>query len=140
MDEVANAKICVVGLGYVGLPLAVEFGKKIETVGYDLDSQRIRQLKISFDKTHEVSAEELKEAVKLTFSTKVNDLKSCNIYIVTVPTPTDTTNAPDFSHLIEATEFVGTLLSKGNTVIFESTVILEPLKKYAFQYSENTST
>ena len=81
MDEVANAKICVVGLRLCRFATCSRIWEKIETVGYDLDSQRIRQLKISFDKTHEVSAEELKEAVKLTFSTKVNDL---NLVIFTL--------------------------------------------------------
>jgi len=116
-----NPNICVVGLGYVGTPLAVEFGKKYRTIGFDNNTERIEQLKINIDKTLEVDKEVLNES-KITFTTEYKDIIDCNIYIVTVPTPVDKYNKPDMRPLASATKTVGKVLKEGNIVIFESTV------------------
>ena len=115
-------KIGVIGLGYVGLPLAVEFGKKMEVVGFDINESRIFELQLGKDSTLEVSGDELKEAVKLTFTSDPEDVRECNIYIVTVPTPIDEHKRPDLKPLQKASETVGKLLSGGDIVIYESTV------------------
>lgn len=117
-----NLKIAVIGLGYVGLPLAIEFGKKFRVVGFDVSIERINQLKRQHDFTYEVSAEDLKKSVNVNFTHQFEDLNSCDIYIVTVPTPVDKFKNPDLSPLISACEIVGTVLSENNLVIFESTV------------------
>ncbi len=115
-------RIAVIGLGYVGLPLAVEFGKMRTVVGFDIQDDRISQLVNGHDRTLEVSREELLAATGLSFSTDVEDISSCNIYIVTVPTPIDQYNRPDLSPLIKASKTVGGVLKSGDTVIYESTV------------------
>ncbi|CAH9052823.1 UDP-N-acetyl-D-glucosamine 6-dehydrogenase [Pseudoalteromonas holothuriae] len=115
-------KLSVIGLGYVGLPLAVEFGKLYDVVGFDINSNRVAQLKSGFDNTLEVNQEQLGKASKLKFSCDEGDLSGSNIYIVTVPTPIDDTHAPDLTPLRKASELVGRHISKGDTVIFESTV------------------
>ncbi len=115
-------KIGVIGLGYVGLPLAVEFGKSIDTTGFDINEGRIKELENGYDRTLEVEDEDLKGAKKLTYTSKLNDLKACNYYIVTVPTPIDKNKRPDLTPLIKASETVGKVLSKGDIVIYESTV------------------
>lgn len=115
-------KIGIVGLGYVGLPLAVEFGKKYDTVGYDLNSERIAQLERGFDQTKEVDQEQLTQSNFLRFSADSNDLADCNIYIITVPTPIDHFNKPDLSYLLSASKAVGKLLKPGDIVVYESTV------------------
>jgi len=115
-------RIGVIGLGYVGLPLAVEFGKTIDTIGFDISESRIKELKAGHDRTLEVEGGDLKKAVKLTYTSNVKDLKSCNYYIVTVPTPIDKNKRPDLTPLIRASETVGRVLSKGDIVIYESTV------------------
>jgi UDP-N-acetyl-D-galactosamine dehydrogenase len=115
-------RIAVIGLGYVGLPLAVEFGKKYVTVGFDINAKRILELKAFTDKTLEVSSNELQAAATLTYTTNPEDLRPCNIYIVTVPTPIDNYNRPDISLLLKASATVGSVISKGDIVIFESTV------------------
>jgi UDP-N-acetyl-D-glucosamine/UDP-N-acetyl-D-galactosamine dehydrogenase len=117
-----NIEICVIGLGYVGLPLAVEFGKKRKVIGYDLNDQRISELMMGEDKTLEVSLEQLKTANHLTFTTNVDDIKNCEIYIITVPTPINNNNEPDLLPLKKATETVGRLLKENDIVIYESTV------------------
>jgi len=117
-----NAKIGIIGLGYVGLPLAVEFGKKFPTVGFDINQERVDELSSGKDHTLECSAEELKEAGKLVYSTDLSDLESCNVYIVTVPTPVDGSNRPDLTPLIKASETIGKVISKGDVVVYESTV------------------
>jgi len=114
--------IAVIGLGYVGLPLAVALANHYSVVGYDINSERINQLKDHQDLTQEVSSGELKQAKQLTFSESVSDLKATNHYIITVPTPVDNNNTPDLSPLISASELVGSLLNHGDTVIYESTV------------------
>jgi UDP-N-acetyl-D-galactosamine dehydrogenase len=115
-------RIAVIGLGYVGLPLAVEFGKMRAVVGFDIQGDRISQLANGHDRTLEVSREELLAATGLTFSKDVEDISSCNLYIVTVPTPIDQYNRPDLTSLIRASETVGGVLKPGDTVIYESTV------------------
>lgn len=115
-------KIGIIGLGYVGLPLAVEFGKKFETVGYDINTKRISELKGGRDNTLEVEDSELKEVKHLAFTDDLNDLADCNIYIVTVPTPIDFYKQPDLTPLKKASEAIGTVLSKDDIVIYESTV------------------
>lgn len=115
-------KIGVIGLGYVGLPLAVEFGKIVSVVGFDINEARINELKTGFDKTLEVDREELMGAVNLSFSSDPKDLKGVNFFIVTVPTPVDQYKKPDLTPLIKASETVGQVLKKGDIVIYESTV------------------
>jgi UDP-N-acetyl-D-galactosamine dehydrogenase len=117
-----NCRIGVVGLGYVGLPLAVEFGKHFKTVGFDVKPARIKQLAAGRDSTLEVTKAELKQSRKLTFTSTVKDLKSCRVYIVTVPTPIDDYKRPDLTPLVKASESLGTVLKKGDVVIYESTV------------------
>ena len=114
--------IAVIGLGYVGLPLAVAFGEKFKTFGYDINENRIEQLKKYYDKTEEVSPEEIKKAKFLTFTWSISDIKNANIYIITVPTPIDIHKMPDLSAIKSATETVGKVLKKGDIVIYESTV------------------
>ena len=115
-------KMAVIGLGYVGLPLAVEFSKKYQTVGFDISENRIKELSSGFDSTLEVDAEELKAASYLKFSSSAFDLSYCNVFIITVPTPIDKYNRPDLSPLIAASKTVGSAISKGSIVIYESTV------------------
>ena len=122
MFDSKSVNVCVIGLGYVGLPLAVEFAKKFPVLGYDINKERIEQLQQGLDETNEVSKYELQEAVNLSLTYEDKDLKLCNVYIVTVPTPVDGSNKPDFNHLIQASELVAKTLSNGDTVIFESTV------------------
>jgi UDP-N-acetyl-D-galactosamine dehydrogenase len=115
-------KIGIIGLGYVGLPLAVEFGKVMDVVGFDINKERIAELKNGHDRTLEVDEKELKSASKLTFSFDAQDLKSVNYFIVTVPTPVDQFKKPDLSPLVSASKTVGGVLKKGDVVIYESTV------------------
>jgi len=115
-------KIGVIGLGYVGLPLAVEFGKVIDVIGFDINQERIEELKKGHDRTREVEAEELKLASKLSYSATLSDLKSVTYFIVTVPTPVDEFKKPDLSPLVSASKTVGSALKKGDIVIYESTV------------------
>lgn len=117
-----DVKVAVIGLGYVGLPLAVEFGKKFRTVGFDLKNSRLEALRRFEDVTLETSAEELKSAKKLSYSSDIDDLRDTDIFIVTVPTPVDKYNRPDLSPLIMASETVGKSMKKGAIVIYESTV------------------
>lgn len=115
-------KIGIIGLGYVGLPLAVEFGKKTEVVGFDINQGRIGELRKGFDRTREVNADELAASANLTFSSDTKDLKSVNYFIITVPTPVDDSKKPDLRPLISASKTVGSVLKKGDIVIYESTV------------------
>ena len=115
-------KMAVIGLGYVGLPLAVEFSKKYQTVGFDISENRIKELSSGFDSTLEVDAVELKAASYLKFSSNAFDLSNCNVFIITVPTPIDKYNRPDLLPLISASKTVGSAISKGSIVIYESTV------------------
>jgi UDP-N-acetyl-D-galactosamine dehydrogenase len=121
-DAAANEKIAVIGLGYVGLPLAAEFGRVRDVVGFDINAARIAELRSGHDRTLEVSAEQLTAASKLEFSSDPEALKACRIFIVTVPTPIDTARRPDLTPLIKASETVGRVMPKGSIVIYESTV------------------
>ncbi|MCO8043585.1 Vi polysaccharide biosynthesis UDP-N-acetylglucosamine C-6 dehydrogenase TviB [Acinetobacter bohemicus] len=122
MLSIADLKIAVIGLGYVGLPLAVEFGKKVPVVGFDIYQKRIDELKSGQDHTLEVSPEELKQANQLSYSANLEDLKSCNFFIVTVPTPIDEFKQPDLTPLVKASTSIGQVLKKGDVVVYESTV------------------
>ncbi len=115
-------KLGIIGLGYVGLPLAVEFGKKRLAVGFDVNPKRIEELRLGIDATLEVDAAELAQADLLTFSTSLEDLRACNCFIVTVPTPIDGHNRPDLTPLIKASQSIGQVLKVGDIVIYESTV------------------
>ena len=115
-------KIAVIGLGYVGLPLAVEFGKQRQVVGFDVNQKRVDELKRHFDMTKECTSEQLASAQHLSFSDDINDIKDASIYIVTVPTPIDNAKRPDLRPLQSASKSVGSVLKKGDIVIFESTV------------------
>ena len=117
-----NIRLAIIGLGYVGLPLAVEFGKKRPVVGFDIDQRRINELRGGYDHTLEVSDDELQAVDALTFSADVEDIQPCNVYIVTVPTPIDKHKQPDLTSLIKASEMLGSVLKKGDLVIYESTV------------------
>ena len=117
-----NKKIALIGLGYVGLPLAVAFGKKRQVVGFDTNEKRIKELRFSNDLNLETSKKELLEATNLTFTQSEDDIKDCNIYIVTVPTPIDTNKKPDLTILKSASQTIGTCLKNGDIVIYESTV------------------
>lgn len=122
MLQLPKLKIAIIGLGYVGLPLAVEFGKKVPVTGFDIHQRRIDELKAGQDHTLEVSAEELKQATRLTYTAQLEDLKECNFYIVTVPTPIDDFKQPDLTPLIKASTSIGQVLKKGDIVVYESTV------------------
>ncbi len=117
-----STRIAIIGLGYVGFPLAVEFGKNIPTLGFDIDTSRIAELNTGFDRTQEVTAKQLKESISLTFSSNAADLSACNTFIVTVPTPIDHFKKPDLSPPWKASEMIGKALKKGDLVIYESTV------------------
>ncbi|WP_338792970.1 nucleotide sugar dehydrogenase [Bernardetia sp. Wsw4-3y2] len=115
-------KLAIIGLGYVGLPLAVEFGKKYTTIGFDINKKRIDELKKGYDRTLEVNTEELKESHQLSFTASVEKLKEATIYIVTVPTPVDLYKKPDLKPILSASKTVGKVLKKGDIVVYESTV------------------
>ena len=121
---VNNTKICVIGLGYVGLPLAHAFSAKYNVVGFDISKWRIDELSSGYDRTLELSKEQVNEAIQngMKFSLDINDIKDCNIYIVTVPTPIDKNKRPDLTPLIKASETIGKILKKDDIVIYESTV------------------
>ena len=122
MLDIKNIKIAVIGLGYVGLPLAVEFGKHLPVVGFDINTSRIAALCAGTDHTLEVSDEELTQASYLSYSSDIQALKDCNFFIVTVPTPIDNYKQPDLTPLIKASEAIGSLLKKDDIVVYESTV------------------
>nr|MBC8407689.1 nucleotide sugar dehydrogenase [Paracoccaceae bacterium] len=115
-------KIAVIGLGYVGIPLAVEFGKQFPTIGFDINLDRIQELKKGFDRTLEMSSDDLESSKQLSYTMSVKDLEDCNIYIITVPTPINNKNLPDLTPLRKSSEAIGSVLSKGDIVIYESTV------------------
>jgi UDP-N-acetyl-D-galactosamine dehydrogenase len=120
--KLKDIKLSIVGLGYVGLPLAVEFGRKRSVVGFDINQRRIDDLKAGYDFTLETTQEELAAAKHLIYTTNRDDLRFCNCYIITVPTPIDNYKRPDLTPLIKASETVGEVLKKGDIVIYESTV------------------
>ena len=120
--DIKNTSIAIIGQGYVGLPLAIEFGKKHQTVGFDINIDRIEDLKNGIDHTNEATPEQLRSAQELTFSSDINDIKDSTIYIVTVPTPIDEFKTPDLKPLRAASQMLGEILKKGDIVIYESTV------------------
>ncbi|SPY79319.1 GDP-mannose 6-dehydrogenase [Providencia rustigianii] len=117
-----NLRIGIIGLGYVGLPLAVEFGKKITTIGFDINQKRISDLSKNIDSTLECTEEELQQAKKLAYTSELKMLGDCNFFIVTVPTPIDKHKQPDLTPLIQASESISKILKKGDIVVYESTV------------------
>ena len=122
MVDLKNIKIGIIGLGYVGLPLAVEFGKKYPVLGLDINAERIKELQSGFDGTLEVSKVELAESEFLKYTTSITDLAECNVFIVTVPTPINQHKQPDLTPLIKASEAIGSVLKTNDVVIYESTV------------------
>lgn len=132
-------KIAIIGLGYVGLPLAVEFGKNQPVVGFDIDESRVAELKSGHDATLEVSSEELAQAKNLSYSCDTADLKECSIYIVTVPTPVDVHKHPDLTPLIKASEMLGRVVSQGDIIIYESTVYPGATEEECIPVVENVS-
>ena len=119
-----NKKICIIGLGYVGLPLAHAFSKKYSVVGFDINKPRVDELNSGFDRTLELTETEVKESIEngMVYSTNMEDIKDCNVYIVTVPTPIDSSNRPDLTPLIKSSQTIGKVLKKDDIVIYESTV------------------
>lgn len=122
LSENASKKIAIIGLGYVGLPLAVEFSRKYSVLGFDIDHERIEELKSGYDRTQEIAEDDLKTVQGLAFSSSVQDLRAYNVFIVTVPTPIDDYKKPDLIPLLKASKTIGTVLKKGDIVIYESTV------------------
>ncbi|MDA9355737.1 Vi polysaccharide biosynthesis UDP-N-acetylglucosamine C-6 dehydrogenase TviB [Gammaproteobacteria bacterium] len=122
MSRLSDTKIAVVGLGYVGLPLALAFSKRYPVIGFDINLNRVQELKGGLDSTLEVSNSELVAAEDLSFSCNVDDIKSCNTFIVTVPTPIDKFKRPDLTPLLKASELLGSIIKKGDVIIYESTV------------------
>jgi UDP-N-acetyl-D-glucosamine/UDP-N-acetyl-D-galactosamine dehydrogenase len=122
IHDLNDVKIAIIGLGYVGLPLAVEFGKKYRTIGFDINNARITELQQGTDSTLEVSDEELAATTNLSYSCEVADLKAANVYIVTVPTPIDQHKQPDLTPLIKASEMLGKVVKKDDIIVYESTV------------------
>jgi UDP-N-acetyl-D-galactosamine dehydrogenase len=120
--NIDDKKLAIIGLGYVGLPLAVEFGKSRPVIGFDINHARIAELMDGKDSTLEVSSEDLTEASQLIYSNKISDLAECGVFIVTVPTPINKANRPDLTPLVKATETVGKIMKRGSVVIYESTV------------------
>tara|TARA_B100000900_G_scaffold410177_1_gene427486 strand:+ start:880 stop:2181 length:1302 start_codon:yes stop_codon:yes gene_type:complete len=117
-----SVRIAVIGLGYVGLPLAVEFGKNRSVIGFDINLDRINELKNGIDSTLEVNSDDLKKSKNLEFTNNIQDIDHCNVYIITVPTPIDNQKCPDLSPLIKASNAIGKVLKEGDIVIYESTV------------------
>jgi len=134
-----NIKIGIIGLGYVGLPLAVEFGKHFPTCGFDISNKRLDELENNFDRTLEVTSEELKNSAKLQFTGNLDDLKACTIYIVTVPTPVNKHKVPDLSAIKHASKIVGSILESDNIVIYESTVYPGATEEFCVPILEHES-
>ncbi len=122
MRELSTVRIAVVGLGYVGLPLAVEFGRQYDTLGFDIDARRVEQLRNGEDGNRESDGDDIRAAHRLSFTADAARLRECDVYVVTVPTPVDEHKRPDFTPLIEASRSIGAVLSPGDTVVYESTV------------------
>ena len=117
-----QVRIAIIGLGYVGLPLAIEFGKQYPVVGFDINTKRIEELRLGHDRTREVTSDDLQAALQLTFSATLADIAACNVYIVTVPTPIDDYKKPDLGPLLKASQMIAGVLKQGDVVIYESTV------------------
>ena len=135
-----NKKICIIGLGYVGLPLAAAFAKKYDVVGFDINKPRINELTQGYDRTLELEKDQLLEVKdRLIYSSNIDDIKDCNIYIVTVPTPIDSSNRPDLTPLIKSSQTIGKVLKKDDIVIYESTVYPGVTEEVCVPQLENTS-
>jgi len=139
MEHISKTKVAIIGLGYVGLPLAVEFGKKTHTIGFDINKGRINELKNGTDRTLEVDESELKEAELLTYSCHAEDIKGYDFYIVTVPTPIDNHKQPDLTPLEKASQLLGTVIAKNSIVIYESTVYPGATEETCVPILEKTS-
>jgi UDP-N-acetyl-D-glucosamine/UDP-N-acetyl-D-galactosamine dehydrogenase len=139
ITDLADARPAIVGLGYVGLPLAVEFGRKYPTVGFDINHHRVAELRRRRDSTLEVSAEELAASSQLTFSTDLQDIARCNVYIVTVPTPIDVYKRPDMAALRSASKAIGEVIKRGDVVVYESTVYPGATEEVCLPIIEKTS-
>lgn len=122
MFDISKVRIAIIGLGYVGLPLAVEFGKRYPTVGFDINKTRVDELSQNLDRTEELSSAEIASATQLAVTSDVSSIKDCNVFIVTVPTPVDEANMPDLEPLIKASEAIASVLKPLDVVIYESTV------------------
>lgn len=134
MKALSEIKLAVIGLGYVGLPLAVEFGKQRSVVGFDINQPRIAALQAGHDSTLEVSDEELAQAAQLSYTSNLDDLKNCNVFIVTVPTPIDEFKRPDLTPLIKASETIGKVLKKATSLFTSRLCILAQQKKTVCLY------
>lgn len=140
LHTLKNVKLGIIGLGYVGLPLAVEFGKKYPTLGFDINTKRVKELKQGHDFTLEVSTEELADSQFISYSANIQDLKECNVYIVTVPTPIDQHKQPDLTPLVKASAMLATVLDKNDIVIYESTVYPGATEEVCLPEIERNST
>ena len=120
--KIKKSKIAIIGLGYVGLPLAIEFSKIYKVIGFDINKKRVQDLLNGYDLTRETSASELKSVKNLEYTNSLDDIKNCNIYIVTVPTPVNKNNNPDLSPIKKASKSIGNILKKNDIVIYECTV------------------
>ena len=134
-------KICIIGLGYVGLPLAHAFSEKFKVVGFDINESRVEELNNGFDRTLELSENQVKESIKngMLFSTNLEDIEDCNVYIVTVPTPIDSSNRPDLTPLVKSSQMIGKVLKKDDIVIYESTVYPGVTEEVCVPQLENES-
>ncbi len=131
--KLQDLTIAVIGLGYVGLPLAIAFNRKRKVYGFDIDPERISSLDRNEDNTLEVSKEDLQNADNLVFTSNLDDLKSANFFIITVPTPIDNNNQPDLRPLLAASKSVGSILKRGDIVVLNQLFILVPQRKNVFQ-------
>ncbi len=122
IDDLSKVKLCVIGLGYVGLPIAIEFGKIVPTIGFDINEKRIKDLSAGIDQTLEIEKEDMENSPHLSFTSDSDSLKICNVFIITVPTPIDSKQQPDLGPLLSASKLVGSLIKKNSIVIYESTV------------------
>lgn len=139
MHSLDNTKIAIIGLGYVGLPLAVEFGKQLDVTGFDIHDKRIEELRAGIDHTQETSAEELASATRLVYTSDLEALRNCNVFIVTVPTPVDEHKRPDFTPLVKASQSIGRVLKRDDVVIYESTVYPGATEEICVPELEHTS-
>ena len=138
--NLSQNKIAIIGLGYVGLPLAVEFGKKYSTTGFDINKKRIGELKLGIDLTKETTKDEIENSSRLNFTNDSKDISECNFFIITVPTPIDNAKRPDLQPLKEATKLVSKLLKPGDHVIYESTVFPGCTEEICVPILEKTSS
>jgi UDP-N-acetyl-D-galactosamine dehydrogenase len=139
LPDLANIRIGIIGLGYVGLPLAVYLSRHFPVVGFDIDATRVEELTSGIDRTHEVTEEEFAATKELSYSAKIEDLKSCNFYIITVPTPVDDAKRPDLTALVAASRGVGQVLAEGDIVVYESTVFPGATEEVCVPELEKTS-